>query len=59
MKTISRFTAVAIIALSAFAMPVSASAATAPTSSDVVTTTGFSSDLGAWFCRNYGAWCPR
>lgn len=65
MKTISRITAATIIAVSAIALPVSAnavevSASNLPTvTKDVMVPTGYSIDFGNWFCRTYGAWCPR
>lgn len=65
MKTISRITAATIIAVSAIALPVSAnavevSASAIPVSEkNIIMPTGYSWDISQWFCRTYGAMCPR
>ncbi|APF40777.1 hypothetical protein [Neomicrococcus aestuarii] len=63
MKSISRFAAAAIITVAAFALPASATALEVPTTSisskSIIMPTGYSWDISQWFCRTYGAMCPR
>jgi hypothetical protein len=65
MKTISRITAAAIITVSAIAIPAAGNATVIEASNlpidskAIIMPTGYSWDISQWFCRTYGAMCPR